>query len=336
MFKCFKGINLGGWLSQCNHLKEHYDSFIKEEDFEKIKKLGFDHVRIPIDYEVLETEDGEYKHDGFAYLDKCIEWSKKNELDMILDLHKTYGFSFIGEETDFFYDTSKRKRFLKLWNELAKRYAQYSDFLSFELLNEVVDGKVINEWNSLIDEAIKTIRKYSNDIYIIIGGVFYNSIFSVKYLPLFEDRNIVYTFHCYEPICFTHQGAYWVKGMPTDYRVQYPVSMKELYDCKEYLPAANAIIFDKYEVEEMDKDFFEVIFDEAINFAEQNNLQLYCGEYGVIDLANPNDALNWYKKINASFVKHNIGRAVWSYKQMDFGIIDDHYKDVFDELLKYL
>ena len=27
-----RGVNLGGWLSQCNHTYEHYDSFIKEND----------------------------------------------------------------------------------------------------------------------------------------------------------------------------------------------------------------------------------------------------------------------------------------------------------------
>ena len=30
------GINLGGWLSQCIHTKEHYDSFIHEDDIKTI------------------------------------------------------------------------------------------------------------------------------------------------------------------------------------------------------------------------------------------------------------------------------------------------------------
>ena len=28
----YRGINLGGWLSQCDHTKDTYDNFIKEED----------------------------------------------------------------------------------------------------------------------------------------------------------------------------------------------------------------------------------------------------------------------------------------------------------------
>ena len=37
------GVNLGGWLSQCVHTKEHYDSFINEMDIRKIKSWGMDH-----------------------------------------------------------------------------------------------------------------------------------------------------------------------------------------------------------------------------------------------------------------------------------------------------
>ncbi len=50
-----KGVNLGGWLSQCgnNYNKEHYDTFITEKDLETIKQWGLDHVRVPVDAEVI-------------------------------------------------------------------------------------------------------------------------------------------------------------------------------------------------------------------------------------------------------------------------------------------
>ena len=48
-----KGINLGGWLSQCLYEKKHYDTFICEADLKTISLWGLDHVRVPIDYEVL-------------------------------------------------------------------------------------------------------------------------------------------------------------------------------------------------------------------------------------------------------------------------------------------
>jgi aryl-phospho-beta-D-glucosidase BglC (GH1 family) len=48
------GINLGGWFSQCEHTKEHYDSFIGKEDIARISKWGFDHLRLPVDYDLVE------------------------------------------------------------------------------------------------------------------------------------------------------------------------------------------------------------------------------------------------------------------------------------------
>ena len=43
--KLERGINLGGYLSQCVHSTEHYDAFIQEEDIRKIASMGFDQDR---------------------------------------------------------------------------------------------------------------------------------------------------------------------------------------------------------------------------------------------------------------------------------------------------
>ena len=101
-----KGIDFGGWLSQCNHTKERYEGFITEKDFETVAAWGADHVRIPVDYNLVEDESGAYKEDGFKYIDKAVEWCGKYGLNMVLDLHKTFGYSFDdGEgESGFFRD----------------------------------------------------------------------------------------------------------------------------------------------------------------------------------------------------------------------------------------
>ena len=39
--KLERGINLGGYLSQCVHSTEHYDAFIQEEDIRKIAPNHF-------------------------------------------------------------------------------------------------------------------------------------------------------------------------------------------------------------------------------------------------------------------------------------------------------
>ena len=70
--------------------------------------------------------------------------------------------------------------------------------------------------------------------------------------------------------------------------------------------------------------------------AEKYNAALYCGEYGVIDRAEPQDVLKWYKVINGVFERFGISHCAWNYKQKDFGLSDEWIKPVIDELVKYI
>ena len=57
--------------------------------------------------------------------------------------------------------------------------------------------------------------------------------------------------------------------------------------------------------------------------AKERNVALYCGEYGVIDRANKKEAVKWFHDFHAVMDKYNIGRCVWTYKEMDFEIDKD-------------
>ena len=333
------GVNLGGWLSQCDHTKERYDNFIKEEDIEVIKNWGLDHIRVPIDYDLVEDNEGNYKEDGFAYLDKVLDWAEKYGLNMILDLHKTFGFSFDdGEaETGFFENASYQERFYKLWEEFAKRYGKYSDRLCFEILNEVTEKEYCDIWNEISTKCIKRIRAIAPDIKILLGGYYNNSIEALKDLALPVDENIVYNFHCYEPLVFTHQGGYWVAGMDTNFRMPFDVTYGKYNEYTEQNLARYAADFSDFDPDKvMGVEYFENLVSEAVRVAEERNVALYCGEYGVINLATAEDTMKWYKIICSVFEEHGIGRAAWSYKEMDFGLVDDHMKSVIDELVKIL
>ena len=217
------GINLGGWLSQCNHTKERYDNFITEDDFKVIKSWGLDHIRIPVDYELVEDEAGNYIEDGFAYIQRAIETCKKLGLNVVLDLHKTFGYSFDdGENESGFFDNVKyQDRFYKLWEQFAQRFGKNADMLAFELLNEVTKKEYCEKWNDISYECIRRIRKIAPKVKILVGGYYNNSIEALKDLAAPYDENIVYNFHCYEPLIFTHQGAHWIEKMNDDFRMPY-------------------------------------------------------------------------------------------------------------------
>ena len=139
-----RGVNLGGWFSQCDHSEERYNFFITQADFAVIKSWGCDHVRLPIDYDLLETADGTPKEQGYIRLGRAVSWARENGLHMVLDLHKTAGFSFDPDEHEggFFENEAFQERFYRLWTRIARRFADSTDLLAFELLNEWTPGTV--------------------------------------------------------------------------------------------------------------------------------------------------------------------------------------------------
>lgn len=335
------GINLGGWLSQCNYKKDHCDSFIVEEDIKKIKDWGLDHVRLPVDYNVFLDEEMNFIEYGFDYVQSCIDWCKKYGLNMILDLHKTVGYSFAADEHEsgLFDENSKYEAvFLKLWQEFTDRYAKYEDMLCFELLNEVTDQSYSPKWNALAKKAIIQIRKTAPTIKILVGSYWNNHVAAVKDMDPPYDENVVYNFHCYEPLIFTHQGATWLgPNMHADFRMKFDSTYGEYskLTCSKMNQMQSS--FDSLPQNEVpDEKYFEQLFAEALKVAEERNVTLYCGEYGVIDLADPEEILKWFAVVSKVFDAHGIGRAVWTYKGMNFGVSNTYTEACSKKVIELL
>ncbi len=344
-FKGFMhGVNLGGWFSQCNHTEERYDNFIKEEDFKTISEWGLDHIRLPIDYELVETAKGEPLEKGYERIRLAAQWCKKYNLNMILDLHKTAGYSFdIGyKESGFFDSDALQERFYKLWERLAKNFATIFEGtdreICFELLNEVTDQSYCKKWNAIAHTCIERVRAIAPSTKILVGSYWNNSLAAVKDLDPPYDENIVYNFHCYEPLVFTHQGAPWVgPQMNPDFR--FPLKSKfadYIVKTSEKVGQIGTAYGAFSPDATVDVNYFETIFAEAVKIAEDRNVLLYCGEYGAIDKATPEDTLEWYRLISTVFNNHGIGRAAWSFRQMDFGLSDERLDGIRPELIKYL
>jgi aryl-phospho-beta-D-glucosidase BglC (GH1 family) len=283
------GINLGGWLSQSSYNPQHIKEFITRDDIKIIADNSYDHVRLPVDYPILDRAE------GITIIKSLVEWCKEASLNVVIDLHKTPGYSFIEREDDtFFTDEAKQNRFIAIWRELSIHLHDEGDNVLFELLNEIVDPHE-QTWNNIAKKAIHTIHKINPCRHIILGGPYYNSPIGLQDLEIYNDDRIIYTFHFYEPLIFTHQRASWTP-------------LKDIDICQPY-PNPD---FDPLE---------ESLFP-ALEFAKINNKQLYCGEYGVIDYAKPNHRINYIRDIKTLFEKHKIGHCRWTYKGMHFGVFE--------------
>ena len=334
-----KGINLGGWFSQCDHTERRYDTFITDADFAVIKRWGADHVRVPIDYELLEDAEANPIESGYARLRNTVDLCRANGLNMVLDLHKTAGFSFDKDEgeTGFFDSVWYQERFYRLWERIANRFAGDADMLAFELLNEVTEQSYCATWNRIASECIRRIRKAAPTVKILVGGYWHNSAVSVRDIDVPIDENIIFNFHCYEPLIFTHQGAYWMEKMDRAFRIPVTASFSEMAKADKEQGTLSCAGYEKYPPETtLSAAYFKAFMADAVSAAERHHVPLYCGEYGVIDCATPEDTVAWYRMIHEAFAYYGIGHAAWSYREMDFGLSDARMDGVRNELLQYI
>ena len=330
------GINLGGFLSQCEHSQQHYDTFITEADIQRIAQDGFDHVRLPVDYEVFETEDGRYREEGFSLVKNIITWCKNNNLNIIIDLHKTFGYDFNNAQNaiknNLFTSEPLARRFINLWYIISIRFGDY-DNVAFELLNEVVEKENARKWNELIARTVNAIRQNTYTTPIIYGGIQWNSVNTLKLLETPNDKNIIWTFHFYEPLLFTHQKAYWVPAISNCEAVSYPDTMESYRQRSKPIGLQGEVVLEA-KSQTMGIPFISELITGGVDAAKKAGVQLYCGEFGVIDKAPLDDTARWFSDVVGVFKKETIGFAVWNYKQKDFGLYDSHYERIRNELVR--
>lgn len=335
------GVNLGGWISQFRKYDQgHFGKFITEDDIKRIASWGMDHVRLPVDYIILEDDSDPfiYREDGFRHIDNCLQWCKNSGLNIILDLHKTPGYSFgTRAENSLFDDVNMQKRFLGIWAAIAKRYVNEQFNLVFELLNEIVEPTSYR-WNALVKKAVQVIRDVDDDRGIIVGGNFYNSVHMLKELVLFDDPRIYQTFHFYEPIMFTHQKAPWM-DVTSAYgkEVTYPGDFRDFEEFLRMKPEYAESKWSKdFEGRPNDKKLMLKLLSDATDFIKYAQKPLYCGEFGVIERAPLQSRINWNRDFIDIMNEYGIARAYWSYKGMDFGLVDREGKIVSQELINIL
>jgi len=322
-----RGLNMGGWLSQIDAIQEkdpdkfpgidkHMETFISNEDFANVKSWGFDHVRIPVDSYLFFTDDEEPIESRMANLDRAVNMAKQNSLNMILDLHECPGHDF-SEVTKspvqklFADDDTYIKKTEKIWSHLAERYSQ-NEHVLFETLNEPV-APTPEIWNAVKDRLCREIRRHAPKSTIITGSNMWNWPNMFSFLTPFDDDNVVYSVHFYEPLLFTHQNAPWMTNSP------------EILIKRTYPEDYGAGFVRKYgfaqSVGEWNRERFLKEFEPVNTFSKKYNAPVICNEFGVYIPVELQAQLRWYDDILSVLKEMDIGFSYWNYKNLDFGII---------------
>ena len=309
-FKIRRGTNIAHWLSQSDRRGGERASFFTEKDIKFIDSAGFDHIRLPVDEEQLWDEQGKRHEDAFKLLNDCLAWCDAADLRVVLDLHILRSHHFNEEEKPLWTDVKEQDKFIQLWRDLSSAMKQWPNgMMAYEFMNEPVADDP-EEWNRLLSRVRDSIRAWEPERVLVIGSNRWQSADTFDQLRIpANDKNIILSYHFYEPFHLTHFQASWTRLKDFKGEVNYPGQIV----VKGRSPEERRIY---------NRDTLESMMRKPFHLADSLDLPLYCGEFGVIDKAPLEDKLAWYRDMVAVFEKHGVAYANWNYKAGAFGIVD--------------
>lgn len=345
-----KGMGIGGWLTNYKRFNvlpndrrlvitigdmEHFESYITEDDVKYIASLGLDHIRLGFDQIVVEESPYIYRENILDIMYRFSDWCDKYNLRLVLNLHKAIGnYCDILEEKGLFQFDELQERFMALWLKLEEKFSDKPDVM-FELLNEVVNASA-EEWNSLAERCVNAIRAINPTRYIILGGIEWGNPPGLNEIKVFDDENIIYTFHSYAPFEFTHQQSvlsstalYYNRKMPypTDDVERYRDFYRTVFD-----------VHDSYKDDKkIDIDFLRRQIAPAVTFIKNNPDKIvWCGEFGTIRHCNIKYRENWMRDMITILKENDIPYSVWNYLSTPndgnkFSLVDDDNRQIVSE-----
>lgn len=200
----------------------YYSSYCTDYDFENIKGMGLNTVRLPVYYRTFLTTHDRYRTTDeqlcgmnfeditldFDAVDTVLEMAKKQDLRVILDMHGVMGgqsgFEHSGTRDIDFWDSEEYIEFMcNLWRSIAEHYkTERSDLastiLAYDLVNEPTNrhelGTGSKQWK-VMDQLYDAIRGVDTEHVISIEGVW--DLGSLPDPDKYGWENVLYQYHLY-------------------------------------------------------------------------------------------------------------------------------------------
>lgn len=211
-FSLRKGFNLLGKFDV-----SWSNTGFKESEFKLVHDLGFNFVRLPLDFRTY-TQYGnwdKFTETELVKIDKAVEWGIKYGVHVCINLHRAPGYGVnattlpAGQQRDLWTDTVARAAFVNHWMMFAARYRDVPPVhLSFNLLNEP-SGVEEEVYVEIMKEAIGAIHEVTPSRVVFVDGMNYARDII---LPLKDEPFVAQALHAYDPFQLTHYRASWVNG----------------------------------------------------------------------------------------------------------------------------
>ena len=347
-----RGMGIGGWLTNYKRLYvlpaewrrpitigdwEHFRTYITRKDVDYIASLGMDHIRLAFDQTVLEDYErpGAFRDEIWGLLDDFIGWCEDAGLNVILNMHKAIGNDCgIAEPVSLLDDEGLQSRFINVWTEIERHYS-CKPKIAFELLNEVRNVNP-NLWNNLAERTLNALRKLNPTRKIVIGSTCWNSPGTMPKLRLYDDENVIYTWHMYAPNEFTHQRGvlqapmvYYNRVMP--YPALTDAEVERYRDFQRFV-VKNEHAYDG--VKRIDRDYLRKVMQPALDLTKQHPEKVFwLGEFGTIRHICIKHRENYMRDVIAICREYDVSYCVWNYLSTpndgnNFSLVDEFDRKV--------
>jgi endoglucanase len=283
-----RGINIGNALDAPQ--EGAWGVTLKSEYFQSIKEAGFNSVRIPIQWSAHATLDPPYAIDPvfFKRVDWAIDQALSRHMLAVIDIHH-----FAEMDLD---PTTYTPELLALWRQIATRYKDRPPTLLFELFNEPQNSLTDRRWNAILPQLIQTIRESNPTRTLIVGPGYWNSLDHLSTLQLpQDDRQLIVTFHYYQPFHFTHQAQAWAPETMAWKGTTWGTAQ--------------------------DQTALHDDFAKAATWANDQNRPIYVGEFGVSEQADPKSRILWTQAVVREAHRFHFSWSYWQFCSF-FGIFD--------------
>lgn len=320
-FELHRGINISHWLSQSGDRGEKRATKFTREDVKFLAESGYDHLRIPIDEEQMFDEQLNPEQEAFTLLHNAIGWCKEFDLKVIVDLHILRSHHFNAESKPLFTEQAAQEQFYDCWRKISAELKKYPrSLVAYELMNEPVADDP-EQWNTIVNNCLKVVRELEPKRTIIIGSNRWQTYDQVKNLRVPEqDKNIIISFHFYNPFPLTHYRASWTEQKENPLKVYYPGYIVKKEDVEKLSPELQKrwgwLARSYNDINTLEKQILQ-----ALDAATAMGRKLYLGEFGCLRGAGEENRLRWFRDVVSLCEKYGIAYASWDYKGA-FGIID--------------
>ena len=178
-------------------------NFWKEEDFDNVKALGFNAIRLPFGYFNLENESGELTE--FGELDRFIDECDARDIYVILDLHGSYGSQNGSDHSgrvgaaELFDVPENMDKTVRLWETVAARYRDRDIIAGYDLLNEPSGSAGYTNFIqfAFYDRLYDAVRAVDPNHVLIMEAVWEAENLPDPSLEIYGWENVCYSYHNY-------------------------------------------------------------------------------------------------------------------------------------------